>query len=74
MQPSFWVYENTPTNHARIHLGSCSHCNEGKGTHGHPGTGPTSKWHGPFGSYLKAEQKAKDTGKPYKVCAFCNPH
>jgi hypothetical protein len=55
MPSSYWVYENFPNNHARIHLGSCSFCNEGKGTHNHPGTGPTSRWHGPYGSYLKAE-------------------
>ena len=68
---SYWVYENISNNHARIHLGSCNYCKEGKGTHNHPETSLTSRWCGPYNSYSAAEQKAKETDRYYKDCKLC---
>ena len=73
MATSFWVYENIPNNHARIHASYCPYCNSGHGIHEYPGQGPTSWWHGPYNTYTQARQKAINTNKPYKDCGFCHP-
>lgn len=71
----YYVYYNwqvTPRK-AKIHLGSCSFCNWGKGTsRGTPGR--NGKWHGPFDTFDKAHQFALQTGGEVSNCGHCAPH
>ena len=61
----FWVYENwTADNKAVLHVGSCGHCNEGKGCHDTPHGESHGKWHGPFDSLEAAKAAAEGTGRP----------
>ena len=70
---SYWVYENWQIagGKARIHRGSCSHCNNGEGTHDCPNDGINGKWHGPFATLQQAEKTAEGTGRPVSKCTFC---
>lgn len=70
MSNNFWVYVNEPNNKALIHLGPCSHCNDGQGreVEASPHNG---EWFGPFG-IEQAKMKAMKSGKATKRwCGFC---
>ncbi len=72
-QDSYYVYENwVAEKKAVIHFGSCSFCNQGKGTHPDSST-RNGRWLGPFTSFLSAEKAAKDTGRQVRTCKKCAP-
>ena len=68
---AFWVYENIPTNHVTVHIGSCGLCNEGSGRRQskYPSQ---SKWHGPFISEGEATAFADSTGRPVNTDRCCH--
>ncbi len=60
---TYWVYEDLPTNHAKVHEASCGFCRDGLGTKRvkvHPNE---TKWHGPYGSIELAKAAADGTGR-----------
>lgn len=68
----YWVYENIPRNKTRVHLATCSFCQNGRGIHG--GESGTGAWFGPFGSFDEAEQLAISRGrKDNRRCYECLP-
>ena len=60
---AYYFYENYPTNHVTIHVGSCGLCNDGRGRKGQPVT-ENGRWHGPFSTKGAAEEAAKLTRRP----------
>ena len=67
---TYWVYEDDPTNRARVHKAACSHCNDGQGMKGSRLT--DNRRHGPFGTEREAIDCAQSTGRPdAKGCWFC---
>ena len=69
----FWVYENYPTNRARVHRADCRFCNYGDGIDGR-GNPDNGRWHGPFATIKEACEKMrglkkKDSGE----CGYCKP-
>ena len=69
----FWVYENDPTNRARVHKGDCGYCNHGEGIHGQ-GDSENARWHGPFATIEAACDEMDDLGKRDSgACYFCDP-
>ena len=71
---NYYVYRNWRVRpiKARIHLGSCSFCNWGKGT-GRGTPGRNGKWHGPFEMFGQAYQFAAATGGEVSTCGHCAP-
>ena len=68
----YWVYEDDPTNMARVHVDSCRYCNYGKGVRGR--RLDDNRWHGPFESCEGAFAKAEATGRSdVRGCRFCAP-
>ncbi|MGO9686382.1 MAG: hypothetical protein ACLPTZ_28045 [Beijerinckiaceae bacterium] len=72
---SYFVKVIPPSKRARIHVGSCKHCREGKGQeHQDKGSGPTY-WSDGFSTLAEAESFMRnllgytDTG----FCAYCKP-
>ena len=55
----WWVYENLPRRRGRIHVASCSFCNDGQGLH--DSTAPTGRWYGPFTTADAAIEQALET-------------
>ena len=78
LKKRFWVYTNSFNKHARVHLGSCPHCNDGTGKGGAP-DGTTGKWQS-FDTYADAKTAAETfiarTGCEDKTidCNVCNPN
>ena len=69
----FWVYENYPTDRARLHRGDCGFCNHGKGVSG-SGDPKNLRWHGPFATLKAACDKMDELGKKDSGgCYYCNP-
>ncbi len=69
MGNSFWVYVNEPNNKVLIHLGSCSHRNDGTGRG--EDVLDNGEW---FGYYERegAVRKAARSGKKNRRwCGFC---
>lgn len=69
---TFWVYEDDPTNRARVHRGDCRYCNHGKGT----GAGRLSdnRWHGPYATRADAFAAMRRLGKrDIGGCGICRP-
>ena len=58
---SYWVYEDNPTNRARIHKAECVYCNDGQGIKG--SRLADNRWHGPFETLEEAVRRAKRTGR-----------
>jgi len=48
--PIYWLYENWELRRIRVHLNSCTYCNDGKGWK-RSAAGKTGRWHGPYISY-----------------------
>lgn len=70
---TYYVYEDLPTNSAKLHLSSCSYCNNGKGFQSNV-TDMNTKWYGPFNTLQEAEMVAVGTGRKYiDTCKICNP-
>lgn len=69
---AYWVYEDRPTNRARIHRATCRFCNDGTGLHG--SRLPDNRWIGPLESSERALEVALDTErKDIAECKFCRP-
>ena len=67
---TYWVYEDGPTNRARVHRATCNCCNDGKGVKG--SRLPDNRWHGPFGTEQEAIDRALSTGRlDARGCWFC---
>lgn len=73
-QNQYFVYENwvAEGHKARIHFGSCGHCNYGRGVHPEAGD-RNGKWFGPFTSFADAKNAAYKTGGYVSCCKHCNP-
>jgi hypothetical protein len=70
---TYWIYENWWGGHrATIHLASCHHCNNGKGTD-KPINNSSSKWHGPFQMFKEADRLAVQTKGTVIKCKTCTP-
>ena len=68
----YWVYENYPTNKARVHEDSCGFCNYGEGVR--VASLDNGQWHGPFESGEEAFAKAEATGRSdVRGCKSCAP-
>ena len=71
---TFYIYENWQAHghQARIHIGECSFCHNGKGNH--PGSSEEhGKWIGPFFSFDDVKKGAEKTGAKVSACKKCNP-
>ena len=67
---TWWVYENLPRRRGRIHVASCSFCNDGQGLH--DSTAPTGRWYGPFTTSDAAiEQALKTRAEDLAGCGVC---
>jgi F-type H+/Na+-transporting ATPase subunit beta len=70
---NYYVYEDDKRQYARVHLGNCQYCNQGKGIFlTHP---ITTRWHGPFATVADAQAfalslKKKNAGS----CGHCLPN
>jgi len=70
---SYYVYDNWTINKARVHRGSCSYCNDGRGIHSNP-SGKNSKWHGPFATVAEADATAMSLKRAIADhCKSCAP-
>lgn len=73
----YWVSWMLPIKRARLHQGSCKHCNYGKGQNGQHRTGSANTgWEGPFDEISDAMDKLSHFSKErswsdVKVCHFC---
>lgn len=69
---AFWTYENWVHKYARVHRGTCPHCNDGQGNHdavdSHVG-----RWLGPYERYDLAYSAATGTGLSASACGHCVP-
>lgn len=68
---SYYLYENWIHRRARLHRGSCSYCNYGRGTQGATAE-RTGRWYGPIGDRAEATarlQSLKHDNK--KECGSC---
>lgn len=55
MKDTYYIYENwTASNVARIHIGSCTFCNNGQGIGRNILGNRNGVWHGPFSTYNQA--------------------
>ena len=67
---TWWVYENLPRRRGRIHVASCSFCNDGQGLH--DSTAPTGRWYGPFTTADAAIEQALETrAEDLAGCGVC---
>ena len=67
---TYWVYVDDPTNRVRVHRGSCSYCNDGRGMK--ESRLPDNRWHGPYATEREAIDIALMTGRlDAKGCWFC---
>jgi hypothetical protein len=68
-----YVYENwVAEQKARVHLGSCAWCQDGRGCHGTT-SGERGRWLGPFPTFGEAWAAAQRTGRRPSTCKRCNP-
>lgn len=68
----YWIYENWTHKRARLHIGSCSHCNDGQGSQASSSV-RNGQWHGPYDNLPEAVRimgtlRSSDSG----YCAHCN--
>lgn len=62
---AYWLHENwTAKRKAVVHVGSCGHCNDGRGKTPNRLGEKSGRWHGPFPTVTAADQAAKATGGP----------
>lgn len=67
---TWWVYENLPRRRGRIHVASCSFCNDGQGLHN--SSAPTGRWYGPFTTADEAiEQALATNARDVSGCGVC---
>ncbi len=69
----YWVYENHPTNKARVHKAVCVYCNDGAGLR-RESRAPTGQWHGPYQDVIESRTIASNTGRTdVRDCKVCAP-
>lgn len=69
----FYVYEDDQANQIRIHVGSCWHCNEGKGRKPDRLLNKR-RWYGPYATLEDAQELAKTLQKKdIRRCGICLP-
>ena len=69
----FYVYENWTIDRARVHKGSCSYCNDGKGVQV-ADSGRNGKWRGPFVERKTAFDILAKLGRADAgACGKCKP-
>jgi len=69
----YCVYENYPTDKARIHFGHCPYAaSNGAEDCPRPPT-PRGRWHGPFDTFEEALTRAQETGRQVSTCRHCRP-
>jgi hypothetical protein len=69
---TWYVYEDDPTSHARIHVGDCSRCNHGKGIR--ETRLPNNRWSKAFTTLDAAIEHALSTrAKDVAGCRVCQP-
>ena len=69
----YWVYENNIHKKTRVHLASCSFCQNGRGIHG-GGKRRSGIWFGPFATIGEADSKAGLQKQPdNRHCQECLP-
>lgn len=66
----FWTYENWVHKYARVHVADCSHCNDGRGTHG-ADKSHAGQWLGPFADFGAAIRSTEFEAAP---CGHCTPN
>ena len=70
---TFYVYDNTVNDRARIHRADCPHCNDGQGRDGHAER-RHGRFFGPFTSYRDAAEKMATLGRRNTGdCGHCTP-
>lgn len=68
---TYWVYENWTHDYATVHKASCSHCNDGRGSHGGAST-RNGRWLGPYPSEDRAMVVLRGLKRQAKKrCAYC---
>lgn len=69
---NYYVYEDDPTNKAKIHLASCPYCKNGQGIK--DTRLQDNRWHGPFTALQEAEKFAYQLNKKNTDrCKTCKP-
>lgn len=70
----YYIYENWQAEKkAKVHKSSCSHCQNGNGTHNSK-TDVNGKWHGPYNTFIVALNKANSLGdRTVSSCQHCKP-
>lgn len=68
----FWAYDNWVHKYTKVHRGSCSMCNSGRGVQSNA-MDIAGEWMGPFGSFSAALSAANATGREVSTCATCQP-
>lgn len=66
----YWVFEDYPTNRARVHRASCGNCNDGRGKFGIE-CSPNCRWIGPYCSVAKAYEVAKSLNRNDTALCLC---
>lgn len=70
---AFYVFHATPMKRARIHLGDCKHCRDGRGQENqHKNLSGATGWDGPYATLQEATAimkafRFKDSGH----CKYC---
>jgi F-type H+/Na+-transporting ATPase subunit beta len=75
----YYVYENWTNTFAKVHHGTCSYCNDGKGFQGRGTKTSNGQWHGPFTSkaeamsiaHQKADRYANSDVWEVSTCGVC---
>jgi TIR domain len=69
---NYYVYEDDPTNKAKIHMATCPYCRDGKGIKAT--RLQDNRWHGPFTTLQEAEKLAYRLNKKNtERCKTCKP-
>jgi F-type H+-transporting ATPase subunit beta len=68
----YYVYENRQQRRSRIHDADCGHCQHGQGKHGLGSATVAGRWHGPFETFVDAQQAAARLGhQDTRACSRC---
>ena len=70
---AYCVYENYPTNKARIHFSNCGHARYNGAEDCSRRPTPNGRWHGAFDTFEEALRAARRTGRKVSECKHCDP-
>ena len=73
----YWIYENRAASphRAKIHLGSCMYCNDGRGVNpDRESSGDNDRWRGPFRTAEDAVEAAQGLDMPCSPCGRCRSY